>query len=235
VQLVLPVSFSKHDDFSSFVCGGNQQLVSHLQALVSQTSVIGDSTKRMSVINGQSGVGKSHLLLAVCELASQQSLSHQYLNLDTLCRMPAEVLEGMGNRQVLCVDNLESIITNRKWQVAIFDLINQFIENNGRCLVLASKPTIEDMPFELADLVTRLKWGTNFRLAPLSDELKLEALSKHANALGLNLQDDAIKFLLSRISRDMHKLLAALQQLDKASLQNKRKITIPFIKSVLAI
>lgn len=235
MQLVLPVSFSKHDDFSSFVSGDNEQVVSHVQRLVSRPSIVGDSTKRISVINGQSGVGKSHLLLAICELASQQSLPHQYLNLHSLTSMPVQILEGMGNRRVLCVDNLDSVVHHQEWQLAIFDLINQFVENNGRCLVFASQQNIDDICFDLPDLITRLKWGTNYRLAPLSDELKLLALANHANAQGLNLQDDAIKFLLSRISRDMHKLLDALQQLDKASLQNKRKITIPFIKSVLSI
>ena len=247
MQLVLPVSFSKHDDFSSFVAGDNQQLVSHIQNLLSESelkSVANQDRKqyartspsqRITLINGLQGAGKSHLLLATCELASQFEISHQYLQLKSMLHMPPQVLDGMGALDVLCIDGLDHVLGNREWQVGIFDLINQFIENDGKCLVFASRHKVREMAFELPDLATRLNWGTNFRLAPLNDEEKLIALANHAKAQGLNLQDDAFKFLLSRISRDMHKLVDVLQKLDKASLQDKRKITIPFIKSVLAI
>jgi len=189
----------------------------------------------MTMLHGPAGAGKSHLLLATCELASQAGFSHQYLNLRSMVHMPPQILEGFGKIDVLCLDGLESLLHNRDWQVGVFDLINQFIENEGLSMVFASRESLEEMSFELPDLLTRLKWGTTFKLSALSDEDKLLALAKHAHAQGLTLQDDAIRFILTRISRDMHKLLDVLQQLDKASLQNKRKLTIPFIKSVLAI
>lgn len=235
MQLALPVSFSKHDDFSTFVAGENQQVVQHLQNLVLLPFDRNQMARRISVVSGLSGYGKSHLLLAVCELASQHKIGHQYLNLQVLRQMPVQILDTMGQFEVLCIDNLDAICDSNDWQIAIFDLINQFNENGGRCLVFASNQKVDALPFTLPDLVTRLKWGTNYSLLALSDEEKRVALQNHAHAIGLALQEDALRFLLSRISRDMHKLVAVLLELDKLSLQDKRKITIPFIKSALSI
>jgi DnaA family protein len=47
------------------------------------------------------------------------------------------------------------------------------------------------------------------------------------------MNDDVARFLINRLSRDMTSLIAALEQLDQASIREQRRITIPFIKDVL--
>ena len=42
-------------------------------------------------------------------------------------------------------------------------------------------------------------------------------------------------FIFTRLDRDMATLKEALVQLDKASLQAKRNLTIPFVKSILGL
>jgi DnaA family protein len=44
---------------------------------------------------------------------------------------------------------------------------------------------------------------------------------------------EAANFLLNRSSREMGNLITSLDILDKASIREQRKITIPFIKDVL--
>jgi len=51
----------------------------------------------------------------------------------------------------------------------------------------------------------------------------------------MKLPVDVGRFLLNRLSRDMNTLLETLDKLDNASLEAKRKLTIPFVKEVLAL
>ncbi|MFT6737736.1 MAG: DnaA family protein, partial [Kangiellaceae bacterium] len=97
-----------------------------------------------------------------------------------------------------------------------------------------SKP-LNEIDYTLEDLQTRLTWGTNYILYALNDDHKRDALENHLKAIGIGYTPDAIGFLLSRTSRDMHELMLVINALDEASLQSKRRITIPFIKSALGL
>jgi DnaA family protein len=85
----------------------------------------------------------------------------------------------------------------------------------------------------LPDLESRLNWGTTFQIRSMSDDDKAEALVKRAKMRGLTLTEEATRFLLSRVSRDMRALLDILDKLDHASIVEQRKLTIPFIKTIL--
>ncbi|MGU2568375.1 HdaA/DnaA family protein, partial [Pseudomonas aeruginosa] len=50
---------------------------------------------------------------------------------------------------------------------------------------------------------------------------------------GLHLTDEVGRFILNRGSRSMNSLFDLLEQLDRASLQAQRKLTIPFLKETL--
>lgn len=235
MQLVLPVSFRKQDSLDTFVEGENKQLISHVQNTLRTLDASVHASQRICVLNGQEGSGKSHLLLAICEQASLQNLSHQYIDMAQIINMPTELLLGFINKDVVCIDNLALINANEDWQRAIFDTINQFTELNGRLLLIATGQVISSMDYKLPDLKTRLMWGTNFTMHPLSDEDKEKALDKHMVALGISFNDDVAAFLIKRVSRSMHELVKLINTLDKASLQSKRKLTIPFVKAILKI
>jgi DnaA family protein len=51
---------------------------------------------------------------------------------------------------------------------------------------------------------------------------------------GLELPDDTAKFMLSRSRRDMASLYRLLDKLDTEALIAKRRLTVPFVRDVLA-
>jgi DnaA family protein len=69
----------------------------------------------------------------------------------------------------------------------------------------------------------------------LSDEDKQQALQMRARARGLELGDEVAQYIIQRLPRDTNELFWQLQRLDHASLAEQRKLTIPFVKKVLAI
>jgi DnaA family protein len=67
----------------------------------------------------------------------------------------------------------------------------------------------------------------------LDDEQLLAALQLRAKQRGLILHDEVGVFLIRRCVRSMPDLYDLLDQLDRASLAEQRRLTIPFIKKVL--
>jgi DnaA family protein len=235
MQLVLPVSFRKQDSLENFVVGENSQLLKHVKDVLGNKVDYPQASQRICVVTGAVGSGKSHLMLAICEQASLNGLSQQYVDLAQIINMPPEMLLGLINKDVVCIDNLQSVSAISNWQTAVFDIINQFTEAQGRLLLIATSKPLNEIDYTLEDLQTRLTWGTNYILYALNDDHKRDALENHLKAIGIGYTPDAIGFLLSRTSRDMHELMLVINALDEASLQSKRRITIPFIKSALGL
>ena len=70
-------------------------------------------------------------------------------------------------------------------------------------------------------------------LRPLDEEAVTAALASRARVRGLQLPDETAQYLLRRFPRDLRTLFALFDTLDSASLIEQRRLTIPFVKSVL--
>src|SRR5690606_37118565 len=84
------------------------------------------------------------------------------------------------------------------------------------------------------DLRTRLGWDLVFRLEPLSDDEKRTALAALAAERGLQLAPEVLNWILTRHARDMRRLTALLDALDRYSLAARRPITVPLLRAMLA-
>jgi len=84
------------------------------------------------------------------------------------------------------------------------------------------------------DLRTRLGWGLVFHLAPLPDEDKAAVLKHAARERGIMLADDVPAYLLTHFRRDMPSLMALFDELDRFSLEQKRAVTLPLLRTMLA-
>jgi DnaA-homolog protein len=105
---------------------------------------------------------------------------------------------------------------------------------SGRAAVLAAG---DAPPAQLAlreDLRTRLAWGLVYQLLPLGDEDKARHLKAVAASRGLQLSDDIVGYLLTRLPRDMASLQSIMEVLDQYSLMRKRPLTLPLVREALA-
>jgi DnaA family protein len=89
------------------------------------------------------------------------------------------------------------------------------------------------LPLALPDLRSRLSQCTRIMLAPLDDTGRREVLRLRAKRRGLAIDEAAIDWLLRRVDRDLSSLARLLDQLDRASLAEQRRITVPFLRQVL--
>ena len=142
-------------------------------------------------------------------------------------------MQAIEQADLLCLDDVDAIAGLPEWEEAVFHCFNRLHDTKGHLLVSAQQ-TPANSSIDLPDLRSRLATGLVYQLVMMTDEQKQQALILQAQSRGLMLTTDVAQYLLRHYGRDMPALMAVLQELDKASLQAKRKLTIPFIRQVLA-
>lgn len=226
-QLILPIHPPDARCFENFHTGQNAIL---LNALRQFSIKIGES---YIYIWGGRGAGCTHLLQACCHAAQQRGFSVAYLPLNTIKKTnSAEIFRGLESVDMVCIDELESIVEDSIWQESLFHFYNR-LQEQSRYLLIAAKHSPQQLNFSLPDLISRLSSGVLFQVRELNDAERLFALQQRANLRGLELSEEVGQFLLLRLPRDSQSLFSALVELDKASLSLKRKLTIPLVKSIL--
>lgn len=230
-QLTLAVQLPDDETFGSFYGEGHSVLVEQLKLFI-QLHDEDKSLPSSFYLFGIEGAGKSHLLHASCAYAESLGLTSLCLSLADLTQLSVDVLDGLENIDLICLDDVQCISTDNEWQRGIFDLYNRVMEANKR-IIISGNVSANDLGVTLPDLLSRLNWGYTEQVKVLDDKEKLETLQYRAQQRGVFLSDDVGKYLLNHFSRDIKSLIQVLDTLDKASIREQRKITIPFIKDVL--
>lgn len=159
---------------------------------------------RVVVLVGPVASGKSHLLHMWREQVGEEALA-------------------------LAVDDVHAL--DRVGQERLFHDLNRLKEAGGAVLVTSAVPLNE--AGLLADLSSRLLAGeTVFLQAPDGEELR-ELLVKWAGERQLHLPDAVMDYVLLRAERSaagLHRLVVAL---DALSMEQKRAVTVPLVRSLL--
>lgn len=229
-QILLPgFAFRLDADFDSFFASENLDF-----AKASLESSVRQQRSDCIYLAGTEGSGKSHLLQAACNLAIELGYSAIYLPLRELKDFPPEqVLEGVLSIDVVAIDDVDAIIACPEWQEALFHLYNQRFAV-GKSLYFAATKPARLLGLELADLQSRLAACLAFQLTEMDDDEKVAFLQFLSNRRGMELNLACANYIIQRYSRSNSDIIKVLEQLDQATLIAKRKITVPFIKELLA-
>jgi len=225
-QYTLGVRWRDDASFDNFYQGDNRPIVSLLHDLLAKRSPY-----QGLFLWGAPAAGCSHLLQACCQQLPDQPVVYLPLS-HADCR--PEMLEGLTNMGLVCLDDLDWVMGDEQWELALFNLYNQLQQSTTRYLLAGHCPPTQ-MPIQLKDLRSRLNSLLTLELKQLTDQQKIHALHLRARHRGLVLPQEVAAFLIHHYPRDMASLMEALEQLDRSSLAEKRHLTIPFAKQVLDI
>lgn len=227
IQLTLPIQQADDLTLDNFYAENNRLLLDSLRRQLQQPQ------QQFFYLYGENGSGKSHLLKACCHERFDRGGSASFIPLKHAVHFSPDVLDNLENQGLVCIDDLQMIAGQAKWETALFDLYNRIKEQKHTTLILSADSSPRNLAISLNDLRSRLSWGEIHKLQPLDETKKLKVLQQRAYLRGLELPDEVGLFLLKRLERDTRSLFNTLQQLDEASLQAKRKLTIPFVKHCL--
>lgn len=226
-QLALGLKLDGAARFSTFVAGANEAALLHLQ-----NAARAEPPGELLWFSGMPETGKSHLLQAACHAADAAGRRAMYVPCGAPGAEEPALLGGLEGLALLALDQLEHIAGDAAWERALFALLDARRES-AQTLLLAGRAAPAAIGFALPDLASRATAAVVYRLAPLGDEERRDALVAHARARGIELEPAVAQYLLSRVGRGMRELTGLLDRLDAASLQAQRKLTIPFVKALI--
>lgn len=225
-QLTLGVSLQDSARFDNYLPGPNREVVAQLQSVLTATTPV------QLYCWGAAGLGKTHLLQAICNASSGAGHSAVYIPLDQSTDLHPAILDGLDEQRVVCLDDLDRVAGQADWEEALFHCYNA-VRQRGGSLVVSADAAPSRLSLKLADLRSRLESGLIYNLQALDDEQRLQALQLRARSRGFELPEDTGQYLIRRVPRDMVALFRLLDKLDRASLSAQRRLTIPFVKTIL--
>lgn len=170
---------------------------------------------------GPAGSGKSHLAQvwrrrsAAAEAAGQGPIDP-----------PALAASGAV---VLDLGELPSPAAERP----VLHLYNLLAERRGHLLLVGREPPAR-WPIELPDLRSRLTTAPAVALLPPDDELRAAVMVKLFADRQIRVEAEVVSYLLQRLDRSFAAIGAAVASLDEAAFAERRPITVPLARAVLA-
>lgn len=227
----LPLSLGLKDSavFANFVPDANAEALAYLQGL----SLPEQAATPCVYLWGGRGSGKSHLLQALCHAAGERDRAAVYLPMQSAAEFPCEVVNGLEDMEVICIDDIQAIAGQAEWERALLRLFES-IQQARSSLVVTGCNAATELGLQ-SQLASRLAWGMSFQLKDISSTAKREALQLRAKRRGLKLPQESTRFLVRHFGGDLTALFNAFDRLDKASLAEKSKLTLPFIRRVLEL
>ncbi len=170
------------------------------------------------LISGASGSGKTHLghIWAARANAEIIDCKTQPLNPQTISRN-------------IWLDNIEHCNAE-----ALFHALN-YTKEQGFSLLLTATSPASQMPFTLPDLTSRLRALPTAHIDAPDDEVLSGVLHKQFADRQIKVSDDVIFYLLTHTERSFSSIANVVDTLDKQMLENKRSLTVPFVRQVLSI
>ncbi|MCY4051899.1 MAG: DnaA regulatory inactivator Hda [Gammaproteobacteria bacterium] len=224
-QSVIPMDETELLSLENFVGDENRMLIAELTGLIT-----GIRQSRVIYIWGQPGSGKTHLLRACCfenQRLGQTSIYCSLEGIDT-----ENHIAGISDpNSLVCIDDLDAIELAGQMQKILFHMV-QFLQAGGGCLLVSGNCQLTEIGLTLKDLESRLNSGGIFRINPLNDEEKKDALRTRAIQKGFVLDEQVLNYILIHYSRKVRDLFDLLDRLGNESLRSRRKITIPFIRKL---
>ena len=223
-QIPLDVSLSEYMTFETFYLGPNKSVVDSLR----------DEKNQLIWLAGLEGFGKTHLLHAFLNSHEHENKKVLYLPMSESQDFTPDILDNLAQYDLVAIDDIENIIGDMTWEEQLLKFYEDSYSTRNKILITAND-TPKGLNFLLPDLSSRFNLALIERLRPMNEDEMIKAILIHSKARGFNLPEDSAKYLINRVPRDVSVLIDMIKLLDYESLSMQRKLTIPFIKTVLDI
>lgn len=215
-----PENIKAEDTFDSFVVGASNKF-----AYAAASAVANDPGAKYNplFIYGNSGLGKTHLLNAICHSVEQQNPNAKIIYTrgedftNELIRYISskstiEFHKKYRNADVLLVDDVQFIAGKESTQEEFFHTFNALYQAGNQIVLTSDRP-----PKEIALLEDRLKnrfeWGLMADIQPPDIETRMAIIKRKADTLKFDLPDECVQFIAEKLKNNIRQLEGAVKKM----------------------
>jgi chromosomal replication initiator protein len=226
--------------FDNFVVGPSNRL-GHASCVAVSHS-LGDTYNPL-FLYGSSGLGKTHLLHAVCYEVRQKldKAAIQFLSCEDFVNRFIRAIE-IGNLagfqsqfrtvDALVIDDVQFLREREQSQEEFFHTFNA-LYNNGKQIILSADSPPGKIPSLEERLISRFNWGLVARIDPPSYETRVAIVQKKAHVRGISISDEIAEYIARKVHANIRELEGALTSLYAVSTTTGEPITLELAKITL--
>ena len=229
--------------FDNFVVGENNNFA-HAYALA-----VAESPAEMYnplFIYGGAGLGKTHLMHSIGNFildknhdAKIRCVTSEVFTNEVINAIRSESQSSIvefrnkyRNLDVLLIDDIQFIIGKERSQEEFFHTFNTLKMSNKQIVISSDKPP-KDMSTLEERLRSRFEMGLTVDISAPDYETRIAILSKKAETMGYNINEDIIEYIASNITSNIRELEGALTKIVAFARVSKKPVDVDFAKEVL--
>ena len=226
--------------FDNFVVGPSNRLA-HASCVAVSHSL--GNTYNPLFIYGNSGLGKTHLLQAVC-FEAQRKLNGAVIQFLSCEEFVNRFIRGIeeGNLSgfqsqfrtvdMLVIDDIQFLREREQSQEEFFHTFNA-LYNNGKQIILSADSPPAQIPSLEERLISRFNWGLVARIDPPSYETRVAIVQKKAHLRGLSISDEIAEYIARKVQANIRELEGALTSIYAVATTTGKKITLELAQTAL--
>lgn len=226
--------------FDNFVVGPSNRLAHASCVAVSQSL---GNTYNPLFLYGNSGLGKTHLLHAVCWEAKKKydGAVIQLLSCENFVNRFIRAIEkgnlaGFQSQfrtvEALIIDDIQFLRKREQSQEEFFHTFNA-LYNNGKQIILTADCSPAEIPSLEERLFSRFSWGLVTRIDPPSHDTRVAIVQKKAHLRGLSIDDEIAEYIARKVQANIRELEGALTTIYAVATTAGKEITLELAQMAL--
>jgi chromosomal replication initiator protein len=210
-------ALNPHYTFDRFVVGPCNRLA-HASALA-----IGENpgcAYNPLFVHGNVGLGKSHLLQAICHTIQRRDPSARvvYMSCEDFTNAFIQAVQShqldsfrelYRTVDVLVIDDVQFLANKEKTQDEFFHTFNALYDGHRQLVLSSDRPPVE-IPTVEERLVSRFKWGMVAEVEAPCFDTRVAIVKRKAAGRNVELPDDVARFLAERVTSHIRELEGAV-------------------------
>jgi len=194
-------------------------------------------------LHGSVGLGKTHLLQAVCHrmVERRPDMRILYLSCETFTNhFVTAVANGeldsfrfrYRHVDVLLIDDIHFLANRERTQEEFFHTFNT-LYNANKQIILSSDSTPAEIPTLEERLVSRFKWGILARIDLPVYETRVAIIARKVRMHGITFDDEVIRFLAENVRSNIRELEGAVNKVAGMSHIYQRPVAMEMAREAL--
>ena len=235
-----PLVLDPRYTFENFILGPSNQIA------YAAARAVADNPSRSTnplFIYGSVGLGKTHLLQAICHELLRRHAGYRivYLSCETFTNQFVSALQRnrvdafrdrYRTADMLVIDDIHFLAGKERTAEEFFHTFNA-LHQHGRQIVISSDAPPADIPTLTDRMITRFKWGLVERLERPETETRMAILRHKADSIGLALPDDVVEYIAANVRDSVREIEGALASVRSRSELEKRPVDLALARSAL--